>query len=141
MTPPARPLTVLVIDDQKDCADSLVDVFRAYEFKARAAYTPTEAVIAAAECPPDVIVVDIGLSGMDGYRLAKRLRAQIVNRPLLVAVTGYGGLEDRSREEGFNHHFLKPADPIELLRVLAAHAGADRNPSAGDELVARRHSL
>jgi DNA-binding response OmpR family regulator len=131
---PARTLRVLVVDDSRDCADSLADVLRSYGHQARAAYTSTEAVIAAGACPPDAVLMDIGLPGMDGYTLAQRLCGRLVRRPLLVAITGYGNLEGRSRAEGFDHHFLKPADPAELTGVLAAHAR--RRPGAAGGSVA-----
>lgn len=125
---PRAPLAVLVVDDTRDCAESLAGVLRAYGHEARTAHTPTEAVIAAAAWPPDVVVMDIGIPGMDGYRLAQKVCAQLTRKPFLVAVTGYGDLEERSRQEGFDHHFVKPADPAELLRLLDAHARRRRRP-------------
>jgi DNA-binding response OmpR family regulator len=116
-------LSVLVVDDLRDAADSLADILRAFGHEARTAYTPTEAVIAVGDFAPDVILMDIGIPGLDGYRLARKLCGLLDRRPLLVAVTGCGGLEERSREEGFDHHFLKPADPQELLDVLHAATG------------------
>src|SRR3954469_776965 len=123
MTDPKNPLAVLVVDDDRDCADSLADVLREAGHEARTACTPTTAVIEADSFRPDAIVMDIGIPGMDGYRLARRLCDLLGRRPLLVAVTGYGGLEDRSRQEGFDRHFRKPAGPAELVAVLDAHAG------------------
>jgi DNA-binding response OmpR family regulator len=111
------------VDDDRDVAESLADVLRAYGHEARTACTPTTAVIEADALRPDAVVMDIGIPGMDGYRLARRLCDVLGRRPLLVAVTGYGNLEDRSRQEGFDHHFVKPADPAELAGVLAARAG------------------
>jgi DNA-binding response OmpR family regulator len=116
------PFAVLVVDDCRDCADSLADVLRAYGHEARTAYTPTEALITVANFSPDAMVMDIGMPGMDGYRLAEKLCGRLGRKPLLVALTGYGNLEDRSRREGFDHHFLKPLDPAELMAALAAHA-------------------
>jgi len=69
------------------------------------------------------VLLDIGLPGMDGYEVARRLRRLDGARSaLLVAVTGYGQDEDRRRahEAGFDHHLVKPADPVVLRRVLAA---------------------
>jgi DNA-binding response OmpR family regulator len=125
---PARPLTVLIVDDDRDGAESLATVLQAYGYDARTACTATTAVIEAEAFRPDAVVMDIGIPGTDGYRLAGRLCEMLGRRPLLVAVTGYGDLEDRSRQEGFDHHFLKPADLAELAGVLAAHAG--RGPRA-----------
>ena len=120
MNRPASPLRVLVVDDDRDGADALAAVLRVYGHEARAAYTPTTSVMEAAAFRPDAVLLDIGIPGLDGYRLASRLCDRLGYRPLLVAVTGYGDLEDRSRHEGFDHHFVKPADPAELARVLAA---------------------
>jgi DNA-binding response OmpR family regulator len=122
---PARRLAVLVVDDDQDGAESLADVLRAYGHDARTACTATTAVIEAAAFRPDAVVMDIGIPGTDGYRLAGRVCEALGRRPLLVAVTGYGNLEGRSRQEGFDGHFLNPADPAELVRVLAAHAGRE----------------
>jgi CheY-like chemotaxis protein len=111
-------LSVLVVDDNRDGADSLADVLRAYGYEVRTAYTPTEAVIAVGDFAPDVVLMDIGIPGMDGYRLARRLCERLARRPRLVALTGYAGLEVRSRDEGFDAHFLKPADPADLAEAL-----------------------
>jgi len=111
------------VDDDRDGAESLADVLRAYGHEARTACTPTTAVIEADSFRPDAVLMDIGIPGMDGYRLAVRLCEVLGRRPLLVAVTGYGNLEDRSRQEGFDYHFVKPADPAELAGLLTAHAG------------------
>jgi len=111
-----------VVDDDPDWADSLADFLRAHGHEARTAYTPTTAVIEATSFRPDAMLMDIGIPGMDGYRLANKLCDLLGRRPLLVAITGCGHLEERSRQEGFDHHFLKPVDPAELLTVLAPHA-------------------
>ncbi len=120
---PAGTLAVLIVDDSPDCADSLAEVLGAYGHNVRTAGTATTAVIAGADMRPDVLVMDIGIPGMDGYRLATRLCDLLGYRPLLVAHTGYGGLEERSRQEGFDHHFQKPVDPARVVTALAAHAG------------------
>jgi CheY-like chemotaxis protein len=71
------------------------------------------------------VVLDIGLPGMDGYEVARRLRARFHGMPL-IAVTGYGQDADRKRSQlaGFDHHFTKPVDPNELERFIAKLAGA-----------------
>ena len=71
---------------------------------------------------PDVVLIDIGLPGMDGYEVARRLRQQPpLQRSLLIALTGYGQPEDRkrSRAAGFDYHLVKPVDPTELEELLA----------------------
>jgi CheY-like chemotaxis protein len=69
---------------------------------------------------PDIVVLDIGLPGMDGYEVARRLRERDRDLPL-IAVTGYGQDSDRKRSEqaGFDHHFTKPVDPLELESYIA----------------------
>jgi CheY-like chemotaxis protein len=75
-----------------------------------------------ASAAPDVMLIDIGMPGMDGYTLARRLRnlPQTANA-VLIAITGYGQAEDRQRAEaaGFAHHFVKPVDAARLLALLA----------------------
>ena len=72
----------------------------------------------------DVALIDIGLPGMDGYEVARRVRTRGTRPPFLVALTGYGQPEDRKRATaaGFDAHLVKPVDPPELTRVLAAAA-------------------
>jgi CheY-like chemotaxis protein len=83
---------------------------------------------------PEVAIIDIGLPGMNGYELAAGIRAnETLEAPLLIALTGYGQAEDfdRSREAGFDHHFVKPAD----LRAIQAAIDAGL---AGDVRSERR---
>jgi PAS domain S-box-containing protein len=113
---------VLVVEDNRDSADSLRLLLEASGHEVRVAYSGPEGVRTATEWLPDVVVSDIGLPGLDGYALARRLRHQPgMENALLAALTGYGAEEDRrrSREAGFDVHFVKPADPDALLRVLA----------------------
>jgi CheY-like chemotaxis protein len=88
-------------------------------------------VAAADVFRPEVVVLDIGLPGMDGYEVARRLRAETGTRDaVLVAVTGYGRDEDRarSREAGFDHHLVKPVD-FGLLRGVFASLPANSRPA------------
>jgi len=89
-----------------------------------------QAVAIAQVFAPQVAVVDIGLPGMNGYEVARRLRLKGVEAPtLLIALTGYGQKEDRARsiDAGFHHHFVKPADPRVIQSAIAAWGsrGAD----------------
>jgi CheY-like chemotaxis protein len=70
---------------------------------------------------PEIALIDVGLPRMDGYELARRIRAEVDGRPYLVAVTGYGLPEDRARTRaaGFDRHLVKPVDSAELAEVLA----------------------
>ena len=98
----------------------------------RVAHDGPAALEAAAAAPPEVVLLDIGLPGMDGYEVAERLRARPESGgPVLVALTGYGQEEDRrrSREAGFDHHLVKPVD-LDDLRSLLAHVGSASSPRA-----------
>jgi CheY-like chemotaxis protein len=80
----------------------------------------------AHDWPPDVVLLDIGLPGLDGYEVAKRLHERAAGRkPLLIAITGYGQDEDRRRsaEAGIHLHLLKPADPAGLQQMLKRFQG------------------
>ena len=70
---------------------------------------------------PDIALVDIGLPGIDGYEIARRVRARDARRPVLIALTGYGQPEDRRRatEAGFDEMLVKPVDPSTLTELLA----------------------
>lgn len=89
------------------------------------AYTGPGGVELARRAGPDVVLCDIGLPGLDGYAVARRIREEAAGkRPVLVALTGYGEDDDRrkAREAGFDHHFTKPADPEVIGRLLGSVA-------------------
>ena len=110
---------VLIVDDNADAANSLAMILNLTGHTAEPVYGPTEALERAAAFDPEVILLDIGLPGMDGYEVAKRIRAGgSVAR--LVALTGYGQTEDirRAQAAGFDAHFVKPVDLQDLLQNL-----------------------
>ena len=112
---------VLVVDDNRDQADSAAELFRLAGFDARACYDGPSALTLNREFLPDVCLLDLNMPGMDGDELASRLRGQAGGRPvLLVAVTAMGNDESRRRTEeaGFHMHLVKPVDPHDLLRVV-----------------------
>ena len=124
---PAPP-RVLVVEDNRDAADSLCMLLRHFGYEVAVAYTGPDGVRAAEEQHPEVVICDIGLPGMDGYRVAQALRGNPATASArLVALTGYGQEEDRrrAREAGFDEHLTKPADPLTVQRILA-QAGAAR---------------
>jgi signal transduction histidine kinase/CheY-like chemotaxis protein len=119
-----RRLRVLVVEDNRDTADTLKLLLEWFGYEVTVAYTGPSGVQTAKEWRPDVILCDIGLPGLDGFGVARELRRHPATaKALLIAVTGYGGEEDRlrSREAGFDAHLTKPADPGELRELLAAH--------------------
>ena len=81
----------------------------------------TSAVPRAVEWAPDIVLLDIGLPGLDGYAVARRIRKRLGRAVRLVALTGYGDHEarDRSTEAGFDAHLVKPVDPDRLARLVA----------------------
>lgn len=122
-----RSLRILVVDDNEDATESLGVLLQLSGHEVRAAHDGIEAIGAADEFRPDVVLLDIGLPKMDGYDVARELRRQPWGREMvLIAVTGWGQAEDRerSREAGFDQHLVKPVDPTTLLELLASLHGA-----------------
>jgi PAS domain S-box-containing protein len=120
---PPSTLRVLVVDDNVDAADSVALLMRMDGHEVRTAYDGPTALRVAPEFRPQVVLLDIGMPGMDGYEVARRLRGEFGREVLLVAMTGFGQEEDRRRatEAGFDHHLVKPADPAALDDILRAH--------------------
>jgi PAS domain S-box-containing protein len=120
-TPPAGR-HVLVVDDNVDAAASLCDVVAHFGHSVEAVHDGRAAVAAARAHHPDVVLCDIGLPGMDGYEVARTIRAEPDLRDIrLVAVSGYAQPEDRARaaRAGFDAHVAKPADPATIARLLS----------------------
>jgi PAS domain S-box-containing protein len=114
-------LRVLVVDDNRDAAQTLADLLPLWGVETRSVYGSREALQAAREFRPDAILLDIGLPEMDGYEVAKALRANPATSHMrLIALTGYGQEEDRQRtaEAGFDEHLVKPADLLQLQKLL-----------------------
>ena len=123
-----RPLAVLLADDNRDFTDSLALALRAAGHQVRVAYDGQAALTSACDGVLDVGLFDIGMPGMDGYRLASEVREHAGPGCLLVAITGWGQQSDQERAHaaGFDAHLVKPVDVDALLRLLAAHA--NRSP-------------
>jgi len=116
-------LRVLVVDDNVDTVLSFSMLLEADGHNVRTAHDGLEAVQAALDYRPDLVLLDIGLPGLNGYEVAKRLRQDPgLKNVVLVAVTGYGQNADRqaSLQAGFNHHLVKPARLEQLQQILAA---------------------
>jgi CheY-like chemotaxis protein len=120
------PLSVLVVDDEPDTARTTADVLTLLGLRARAAVTPLDAIREAAADPPDAVLMDLHRPDVSGYDLARHLRWMAPWRPLLVALTGVAGSEQRARAEGFDLHVAKPANPHHLAALLRASVGEPR---------------
>jgi PAS domain S-box-containing protein len=127
--PPARempglaPRRILVVDDNRDAADSLGMLLRFLGADVQVAHGGHEALDAFEAYQPSVVLLDIGMPGMDGYQVARAIRGRENGAGVpLVALTGWGQEEDRrrSREAGFDHHLIKPADIAALQSLLAS---------------------
>ena len=119
---PARPMRIMVVDDNPDAALMLSMLLEATGYEVVTENSSQAGLARAAQYVPDVCLLDIGLPGMDGYQLARRIRAVAgMEAATLIAITGYGQEEDRrkTREAGFQHHLVKPVDPDELAALLA----------------------
>jgi signal transduction histidine kinase/CheY-like chemotaxis protein len=128
-----RSLRVLVVEDNVDAAESLATLLRLWNHDVSVVHDGRMAVEAAREQQPEVVLLDIGLPGLDGYQVARCLRDELhLDHALLVAMTGYGQPEDRrrSREAGIQYHFVKPVEPL-LLRNLLSGAALPEGWEAG----------
>jgi CheY-like chemotaxis protein len=130
-----RTLRVLIVEDYPDAGDSLALLLRMQGFDVAVAGDGASACAVATAHAPDVLLMDIGLPGPDGWQVAKQLQGLCPCRPLTIAITGYGQPADRqrSRAEGFDLHLLKPVDPAELAAMLEEHRRAlqGRLPQGG----------
>ncbi|UQA57492.1 ATP-binding protein [Polyangium aurulentum] len=119
-----RKLRVLVVDDNVDAATTLGDLLRAQGHEVRIAHDGLTALSVAGEQRPEIVFLDIGLPGMDGYEVARCLRAASPHPAKLIALTGYGQEADRRRaaEAGFTQHLIKPAQPDAVLGLLKTAA-------------------
>jgi two-component system, sensor histidine kinase len=112
---------ILIVDDSRDGGESLATLLRVLGAEVALAHSGRQALECVDTFRPDVVLLDIGMPGMDGYEVARRIRANPANRHMsLIALTGWGQDEDRQRSvaAGFNHHLVKPADIEELRHLL-----------------------
>jgi PAS domain S-box-containing protein len=126
---PGSPRRILVVDDNRDTAESLALLLRGAGHQVRTAHDGPAALEAVRNFHPKVVLLDIGLPRMDGYEVARLLRQEHHKEGMvLVALTGYGQEEDRhrSQEAGFDHHLVKPAAPEAIRQVLADEKLASR---------------
>ena len=113
-------LRVLVVDDNRDAADTLADVLRSAGCDVTTAYDGMAALDRIRQQTPQVVVMDIGMPKMSGYDVA-RAAAALPSKPFLIALTGWGQESDRAAAlgAGFNRHFTKPVQPEALIQLLA----------------------
>jgi CheY-like chemotaxis protein/two-component sensor histidine kinase len=111
---------ILVVDDNVDAADALAELLRDYGHNVRAVHDGPSAIEQAALHRPDIVLLDIGMPGLDGYEVARRMRSELGLKATLVALTGYGEARHRrlSREAGFDEHVTKPVDIRQLETLL-----------------------
>jgi PAS domain S-box-containing protein len=130
---PAAPSgrSILIVDDNADAALSLAEILRAFGHQVEVAHEPRRALALAERGWPEIFILDIGLPDIDGYALARRLRAMAEEQPderaaTYLALTGYGQAHDKvlSKAAGFDRHFVKPVDLEALLAALAEAPGA-----------------
>ncbi len=127
-----QPLRILVVDDNRDVADSTAMLLRQGGHEVHVVYDGAEAIRSAREQPPAVVLLDVGMPGLNGYEVARRMRAlPELAGTWLVALTGWGLEQDRRRCEaaGFDHHLVKPVVAGELEQLLRACAAAPRPPA------------
>ena len=111
---------ILVVDDNVDAADALAELLRDYGHDVRAVHDGPSAIEQASLHRPDIVLLDIGMPGFDGYEVARRMRKELGLKATLVALTGYGEARHRrlSRDAGFDQHVTKPVDISKLEKLL-----------------------
>jgi signal transduction histidine kinase/CheY-like chemotaxis protein len=111
---------ILVVDDNVDAADALAELLRDYGHDVRAVHDGPSAIEEAALHHPDIVLLDIGMPGFDGYEVARRMRTELGLKATLVALTGYGEARHRrqARDAGFDEHVTKPVDIRKLETLL-----------------------
>jgi signal transduction histidine kinase/DNA-binding response OmpR family regulator len=122
---------VLVVDDNRDAAETTAVFLQVAGHEVKAVHDGNQALACVHVFAPDVVVLDIGLPGIDGYEVARRLRAMPETaRSFLVAVTGYGRKDDRdaAMEAGFDEHLMKPAEPARLIELIGTWRPVAANP-------------
>ncbi len=114
-------MRVVVIEDHVDTADLMHEILRTAGHDVRVAHSGCDGVDAARALAAEVVLCDVGLPDIDGYEVARRLRAdRATARALLVALTGYDGEgeQERARDAGFDRHVVKPIDPFQLESLI-----------------------
>jgi CheY-like chemotaxis protein len=127
---------ILVVDDNRDAAESLSMLLRIAGYEVCTAFDGIDGLRQFESLCPDIVLLDIGMPRLDGYEVARRIRATSVGKKaLLVAMTGWGQDEDRNRAQsaGFDEHMTKPVDPELLATALAAQGAWKVRRAAGTQ--------
>jgi signal transduction histidine kinase len=138
-----KQLRVLVVDDSVDSAESMAIILEMSGHDVRKAHNGPDALRAASDYRPDVVLMDIGMPGMSGHEVAQKMRETSATRDVvLIAMTGYGRQVDReqSRAAGFDHHLVKPLDFEKLNEVLTASTAQGKRAPAFVRPVAGKHT-
>jgi CheY-like chemotaxis protein len=131
---PGVGLRILIVDDNRDAADTCATVLELSGHHVQTAYTPHQAIELAEVFRPHAMLLDIGLPELNGYELARKIRQTAWgSEVVLVAVTGWGQSEDRRRalEAGFDHHLTKPVEPEAIESVLQVVSSSASSPTSG----------
>ena len=115
-----RRSQILIVEDNVDTASGLARLFHLHGHEIRTAHDGPQAINEAVAFRPEFVLLDIGLPGMDGYQVARRLREEGLQDAVIIAVSGYGDEEARrrSREAGINYHLVKPVDHNALVTLI-----------------------
>ena len=143
-TPAVHALRVLVVDDNRDAADTLAILLGLWGYDRRVSYDGESALRVAQDYRPDCLLLDINLPGVDGLGVARRFRSHPeLGRVKLVALTAYSDPENiqRIRETGFDYHVVKPAAPDQMRRLLAMMGEAVRLAGQTKELAEQNLAL
>jgi CheY-like chemotaxis protein len=121
---------VLVVEDNPECRVALQFYLSRMGHVVEVTADGLQGIQKALAWRPDVVIVDVGLPVLDGYEVARRVRAALADRPLLVALTGYGQPEDRDRagEAGFDVYLAKPASPEDIAHLVGRPAPSPAGP-------------
>lgn len=119
---------ILLVEDNDDGREVLVELLRLWGYEVTATGDGSRALELARDIPPEVVLLDLGLPGLDGFEVARRLRRELPAETRLIALTGYSRPQDRRRshEAGFDLHLVKPVEPRHLCTILETADGTSR---------------
>lgn len=119
---------ILVVDDNRDSADILAEILRMKGYDVGVAYDGTQAIARAAAEQPDIVFLDLGMPGLDGYAVARALREHHAPHACIIALTAWSDAQTLARvdEAGFDRHLAKPSDLATILSIIAAHTAPRR---------------